>query len=112
MAEKIRIYCKNNSGYQEFDAGVSLLEIYKALNVKLSHPLAGARVNNKSQPLTYRCYSPKDIEFIDISDPSGLRSYVRSLCFVFSKAAGDLFSNGKYIYRAPAFKRLLLRIGD
>ena len=95
MIEKIRIYCKNNSKYQDFDAGVSLLEIYKALNVELPNPLAGVRVNNKSQSLTYRCYGPKDVEYIDMSDPSGLRSYVRSLCCVLSKAVNDLFPNGK-----------------
>ncbi|MDR1631902.1 MAG: nucleoside kinase [Dysgonamonadaceae bacterium] len=102
--EKIRIYCKNNSGYQEFDPGVSLLEIYKTLDVKLSHPLAGARVNNKSQSLTYRCYSSKDVEFIDISDPSGMRSYVRSLCCVLSKAVGDLFPNGEIYIEHPLSK--------
>ena len=95
MIEKIQIYCKNNSKYQDFDAGVSLLEIYKALNVELPNPLAGVRVNNKSQSLTYRCYGPKDVEFIDMSDLSGMRSYVRSLCFVLSKAVNDLFPNRK-----------------
>lgn len=104
MVEKIRIYCKNNSQSPDFDAGVSLLEIYKALSVELSHPLAGARVNNKSQPLTYRCYEPKDVEFIDISEPSGLRSYVRSLCCVLSKAVNDLFPNGKIYIEHPVSK--------
>jgi len=95
MLEKIQIYCKNNSKYQDFEAGVSLLEIYKAMNVELPNPLAGVKVNNKSQSLTYRCYGPKDVEFIDMSDLSGMRSYVRSLCFVLSKAVSDLFPNGK-----------------
>jgi uridine kinase len=104
MEEKILIYCKNNAEYRKFEAGVSLLEIYKTLNVKLPHPLAGARVNNKARSLTYRCYSPKDVEFIDISDPSGLRSYVRSLCCVLSKAVGDLFPNGKIYMEHPLSK--------
>ena len=95
MIEMIQIYCKNNSTYQDFDAGISLLEIYKAMNVELPNPLAGARVNNKAQSLTYRCYGPKDVEFIDVSDLSGMRSYVRSLCCVLSKAVNDLFPNGK-----------------
>lgn len=101
MTEKIQIYCKNISEYRSFDAGVSLLNIYGALNMRLSHPLAGARVNNRSQPLTYRCYTPKDVEFISISDPSGLRSYVRSLCCVLSKAVGDLFPGGKIYMEHP-----------
>jgi uridine kinase len=104
MVEKIRIYCKNNSKYQEFDAGISLLDIYKTLNVELPYPLAGARVNNKSQSLTYRCYGSKDVEFIDISDPSGMRSYVRSLCCVLSKAVNDLFPNGKIYIEHPVSK--------
>ena len=101
MIEKIQIYCKNNSKYQDFDIGVSLLEVYKALNVELPNPLAGVRVNNKSQSLTYRCYGSKDVEFIDMSDPSGLRSYVRSLCCVLSKAINDLFPNGKIYIEHP-----------
>jgi uridine kinase len=101
MTEKIQIYCKNISEYRSFDAGVSLLNIYGVLNMRLSHPLAGARVNNRSQPLTYRCYTPKDVEFISISDPSGLRSYVRSLCCVLSKAVGDLFPGGKIYMEHP-----------
>ncbi|MDR0733649.1 MAG: nucleoside kinase [Dysgonamonadaceae bacterium] len=104
MTEKIRIYCKNNSEYREFDVGVSLLKIYKTLNIKLSHPLTGARVNNKAQSLTYRCYTPKDVEFIDIGDPSGLRSYIRSLCCVLSKAVGDLFPGGKVYLEHPLSK--------
>ncbi|GHS94082.1 uridine kinase [Bacteroidia bacterium] len=104
MVETIRIYCKNNSKYQDFDAGISLLEIYKALNIELPHPLAGARVNNKSQSLTYQCYGPKDVEFIDISDPSGLRSYVRSLCCVLSKAVSDLFPSGRIYIEHPVSK--------
>ncbi|GHT59907.1 uridine kinase [Bacteroidia bacterium] len=104
MVETIRIYCKNNSKYQDFDAGISLLEIYKALNIELLHPLAGARVNNKSQSLTYQCYGPKDVEFIDISDPSGLRSYVRSLCCVLSKAVSDLFPSGRIYIEHPVSK--------
>jgi len=104
MIEKIQIYCKNNSKYQDFDAGVSLLEIYKALNVKLPNPLAGARVNNKAQSLTYRCYAPKDVEYIDMSDPSGMRSYVRSLCCVLSKAVNDLFPSGKMYIEHPVSK--------
>jgi uridine kinase len=104
MDEKIRIYCKNNSEYQNFDVGISLLEVYKALNMGLPNPLVGAKVNNKSQSLTYQCYEPKDVEFIDIGDPSGLRSYVRSLCCVLSKAVSDLFPNGKIYIEHPVSK--------
>jgi uridine kinase len=104
MENMIRIYCKNNSKYHDFNIGVTLLEIYKTLDVKLPNPLAGARVDNISRALTYRCYTPKDVEFIDISDPSGMRSYVRSLCCILSKAVNDLYPNGKIYFEHPVSK--------
>jgi len=104
MNNLIRIYCKNTQTYRDVEAGISLLEIFKTMDIKLSHPLAGARVNNISRSLTYLCYSPKDIEFIDISDPSGMRSYVRSLCCILSKAVSDLFPQGKIYFEHPVSK--------
>ncbi len=97
MIDFIRIYCKNNKKYQDFHSGISLLEVYDAMQVNLPHQLAGVRVNNKTEFLTFKCYTSKDVEFFDVSDPSGMRAYVRSLCFVLSKAVNDLYP-GKGIY--------------
>ena len=104
MEDKVRIFCRNTNEYHDFKAGTTVLEIYNTLNVKLPYPLGGARVNNKSRHLTYQCYNPKDIEFIDMSDPSAMRSYVRSLCFVLSKAVSDLYPNGKIHIEHPVSK--------
>jgi len=104
MNNLIRIYCKNTNTYHDFDAGVSLLAISEALKIELPHPLVGARVNNISRSLTYQCYTPKDIEFIDISDLSGMRSYVRSLCCILSKAVSDLFPEGRLYIEHPVSK--------
>ena len=104
MNNLIKIYCKNTQTFQDFEAGISLLEIFEAMKIKLSNPLAGARVNNISRSLTYQCYSPKDVEFIDICDPSGMRSYVRSLCCILSKAVNDLFPQGKLYIEHPVSK--------
>ena len=104
MNNLIQIYCKNTNIFKEFNAGVSLLEIYDELKVELPHPLAGARVNNISRSLSYQCYSPEDVEFIDISDPSGMRSYVRSLCCILSKAVNDLFPQAKIYFEHPVSK--------
>jgi uridine kinase len=49
-----------------------------------------ALVNNKVEGLTYRCWQPRDIEFTDYTKQSGLRTYVRSLCHIFSKAVNDV----------------------
>ena len=104
MNNLIRIYCKNTETYRDFEAGISLLQIYEAMEIQLQRPLAGVRVNNISRSLTYQCYSPKDIEFIDVGDPSGMRSYVRSLCCILSKAVNDLFPQGKIYFEHPVSK--------
>jgi uridine kinase len=101
MEEKITIYCKNNQLKQTFNPGISLLEIYREMDIHLPFAPASARVNNVDRPLTYRCYKPKDVEFIAMNDPAGMRVYVHSLCFVLAKAAHDLFPDKKlYIEHA------------
>lgn len=104
MDSLIRIYCKNTNTYHDFKAGISLIEIVEAIKIELPYPLAGARVNNISRSLTYSCYTSKDVEFIDISEPSGMRSYVRSLCCVLSKAVNELFPQTKLYIEYPVSK--------
>ncbi len=104
MEEKVRIYCKNTKKYQNFEPGVSLLEIYDAMGVKLPYQLAGARVNNKTENLKFRCYTSKDVGFFDVSDLSGMRAYVRSLCFILSKAVDDLYPGTKIFIEHPVSK--------
>ena len=38
-----------------------------------------AKVNNKVEGLHYRFYNDKDVEFLDVTSPSGMRTYTRSL---------------------------------
>jgi uridine kinase len=104
MEDRLKIYCKNNGEYRDFEVGVALLDIYKAMEIQLPEPLAGAKVNNISRALTYKCYTSKDVEFIGLSDPSGMRSYVRSLCCILSKAVNDLYPKGKIYFEYPVSK--------
>mgnify|MGYP000370459946 FL=1 len=55
----------------------------------------------------------KDIEFLDVRDQSGMRTYVRSLCFVLFKAVTELFPEGKLFVEHPVSKGYFcnLRIG-
>jgi len=53
--------------------------------------VVAARVNYKVEDLNFLVYKPKDIDFIDLSTPSGMRVYVRSLSMVLSKAISELF---------------------
>ncbi|MDR2086332.1 MAG: nucleoside kinase [Dysgonamonadaceae bacterium] len=91
MGKLIKIYCKNNNVEQDFAAGVTLLDICKTLKIQLSGVVACARVNNKTESLDYECYQSKTVEFIGLNEPSGKRTYVRSLCFILAKAVHDLF---------------------
>ena len=90
MFKTITIYCKNNNIYKEIPIGSSLMEIYELVGTPLSSQPMNALVNNKTEGLDYRCWEPKDIEYIDYSQLSGQRTYVRSLCHIFSKAVNDV----------------------
>ena len=52
--------------------------------------IANAKVNNRTESLNYKVYRPKLVEFVDISSQSGMRAYVRSLCFILAKAVNDI----------------------
>lgn len=93
MEELITIYCKNTNQYYDVPIGSSLLDIYKVAGEPLRLSPMNAQVNNKTEDLTFRCWHPKDVEFIDITNPSGMRTYVRSLCFILSKAVYDISPN-------------------
>lgn len=93
MDKSVTIYCKNTKSYHNFPIGTSLIEIYKALEIKLKYKLVAARVNYKVEALDFLVYKPKDIEFVDLSTPSGMRVYVRTLSMVVSKAVNEIFAD-------------------
>lgn len=81
--------------------GSTLQEIQELLQVKLPWECVGAQVNNMAEGLRYRVYKPKDIEFIDISSLSGMRIYVRSLCFVLYMAVDEVKPNSRLRIEHP-----------
>lgn len=89
--ETIRIYCKNNNTYMDFPIGSSLCDIYRGFDFNFPYQVVSAKVNNRSEGLNFRVYNSKDVEFLDLRDSSGMRTYVRSLCFVLCKAVDELF---------------------
>ena len=89
--EFVTIYCKNNNLQKEVKMGSSLLDIYEATGSPLKHRPLCARVNNRVRTLMYRCWQPKEVYFLDYTELSGSRTYVRTLCFILSKAVHDLF---------------------
>ncbi len=95
MKQEIDIYCVNTASSIAVEGGEKLLDIYRRSGIATSFPAVTARVNNKSESLDFRVYNPCDVEFVDITDPSGMRAYVRSLCFVLYKAIEDLYPDSR-----------------
>ena len=113
MKQMLQICCKNNNIYKEFPIGSSLLDIYYGFNLNFPYQVVSAKVNNRSEGLNFRVYNNKDVEFLDVRDQSGMRTYVRSLCFVLFKAVTELFPDGKLFVEHPVSKGYFcnLRIG-
>ena len=104
----VQIRCKNNKKTLNISIGSTLSEIFSLSGLEMDYGPISARVNNRVEGMHYRVYKPKDIEFLDLHDASAMRAYTRSLFFVLSKAARDLWprctiiidipvSNGYYI---------------
>lgn len=101
MKELLQIYCKNNGMTVEVGHGANLMEVYEKSNLQLPYGPTSARVNNVVEGLTFRLYHNMDVEFLDVTSSSGLRTYFRSLCFVLCKAVADLFPEGQIVLKNP-----------
>lgn len=101
MKETIKIRCKNNKKIAEFPIGSTLSEIFPAFDIQMPYGPVNAKVNNKVEGLNMRLYHDKDVEFLDITDPSGNRAYTRTLFFVLCKAVHDLYPQGSVVIDIP-----------
>lgn len=97
----LQIRCTNNNQTKSFTEGSSLLEIFPEFGLDFKHPVVSAKVNNTSQGLKFRLWQNRDVEFVDVCNPSGMRAYIRSLCFVLYKAAQDVFPGCKLFIEHP-----------
>lgn len=100
----LQIYCKNKNLSKEFEEGTSLFEIYQGFDLNMPYGPVSARVNNKVEDLNFKVYYNKDVEFLDITSASGMRTYVRSLCFILTKAISELYPNGNILLEHPVSK--------
>ena len=91
MAKTINIRCANTGRTHKVPMGFNLEEVYELLELKMPHGATSAKVNNKVEGLHFVLFNDKDVEFLDITSPSGHRTYTRSVFFVLYKAAHDLF---------------------
>lgn len=101
MTETVRVHCVNTKEYKDIPVGTSLIDLIDLFGVKSNYLIANAKVNNKTESLSYRVYRPKTVEFVDLSNSSAMRTYVRSLCFILAKAVDDILPHAKmYIEHA------------
>jgi len=97
----VKIRCKNNKKTAEYPIGITLSEIFSEMNLPMPHGAMAAKVNNKVVGLGFQLFRNKDVEFLDITSPSGLRAYTRSLFLVLCKAVKDLFGQAPVRINIP-----------
>lgn len=101
MKQLLQIRCKNNKKIKNITIGSTLSDVFSEFNLTMEHGPMSAAVNNKVEGMHYRVYHNKDVEFLDITTPSGSRAYTRTLFFVLCKAAHDLWPEGHVIIDIP-----------
>lgn len=101
MEQTIKIRCKNNKETREFPIGSTLGEIYSGFDLNMEYGPVSAKVNNKVEGLNFRVYHNKDVEYLDMTTPSGSRAYTRTLFFVLCKAVKDLFGLALVVIDIP-----------
>ncbi|WP_304295789.1 nucleoside kinase [Porphyromonas gulae] len=93
--DKIRIYCDNLDRYEEFPHGISLERVADHFQDDLGFRPFNAQVNHCTRDLGFRLYEPSDVLFASFSEESGMRTYVRTLSFILSKAVADVLPGSK-----------------
>jgi len=101
MEKTVKVRCRNNGQQYEVAIGSNLAEFYEQTGLDLPHGPISASVNNKVEGMHYRLYKSKDVEFLDITSASGLRTYTRTLFFVLCKAVHDLYTPSKVSIDIP-----------
>ena len=94
---KVQVKCRNNGETLEVAIGTTLQEAYSLSGLQMEYGPICAKVNNKVEGMHYRLYKNKNVEFLDLHNPSGQRTYTRTLFFILCKAAHDLWPNCRVV---------------
>lgn len=101
MDKKITIHCLNTGERRDVPIGSTLEDVYRLIGLDMPYGVTSAKVNNKVEGLHFMCFNDKDVEFLDITSPSGMRTYTRSLFFVLYKAVTDLYPGARLRIDTP-----------
>lgn len=106
----MKLRCKNNGKVIDAPMGCTLREMYQLTGLQMEYGPVSARINNKVQGLNYRFYNSKDVEFLDLHSPSGMRVYTRSLFLVLAKAVEDIYPEGHLYIEAEVSKGIYCQL--
>lgn len=102
--DKARIWCENTKSDYIADYGTSLLDIARSIMPAETEgteekQILAALVDGILKDLNFKVFRPHKVEFIGYSHPNGIRTYVRSLCFVLQKAVKDIFPDKNLVIK-------------
>ena len=100
----VNIFCVNTNTTKSFPEGMTLMEMLPEFGLEGKYPILCAKVNNVSQGLKYRAFNNRQVEFLDYTSYLGRSVYCNSLCFLFCKAAKDVFPDSRVVIRRPISK--------
>ena len=90
--QNVEVIIENTHETISVPCGTPLLDIAKDYQHTLQYPIIGALVNNEMADLNYRIYTPRTVQFFDLSDKTaGYRVYIHSLAFMLYKAVRDTY---------------------
>lgn len=101
MGKEIKIRCRNNGKTLTVAGGSTLKEVFGVSGLNDDFAPVCAKVNNRVEGMHYRCYQDRDVEFLNLTSPSGLRTYTRSVFFVLCKAVHDIYENSNVTINIP-----------
>lgn len=87
----IKVYCENLDKPFKCEPGTTLSQFAEQCGVKLKWPILAAIVDNQLKELGFPIYMSHNIRFIDYSHSDGVRTYSRSLNFIFQKVISELY---------------------
>lgn len=87
----IQVYCENNRTSLYVQEGTKIGQILDMLALHTSSPVVACFADNHMKELTTRIYGPKNLRYVELESPDGMRVYARSLFFLLHKAVQDAY---------------------
>ena len=91
MSSQLKVFCKNIGRYLPINGGETLTDIYRGIASEIPFTPICARVNNKTEDMQFPVFSPKQVEFLDLTNPTAYRVYTRSLCMTLYRAVAECY---------------------